>query len=404
VRSLSDGSEFRISFVPHVNGTSWEQNGRECAVLNVAVDGSYDQHVFLPAGAEEVEYAFVIGPLAQGPHVLEISWNREWTPSLETAPVLKEVVLEPLSDEPALRAPILYMRDDTIGRFSDVPLLVYWETEEASAGPRLVYTVIFSNEDGGTNTERLMARWGRTSDIEWCYAFAQPGGSGGETFQAKDHKTLPFRGSYVGRHPRLHVATQNNNFSDDIPAGATVRVRPWPVPGELKGGSREIVMDRFPWTYGITAREMIREGKIEDPGDPRSARVSDLRNYAYVEVCAAQRGTVLRFELQLLGSDRWYSSDHLDPRARIEREGCFRSTIELPPGTRADQLRTLRVQCLPAPVPEGERPPARPASTVERISRLFLLDSNYRPGPSMLESRIRKELRPGRSLTLKIGH
>jgi hypothetical protein len=162
-------------------------------------------------------------------------------------------------------------------------------------------------------------------------------------------------------------------------------------------------MDRLAWTYSVTAREMMREDKIEDPGDPRTPQVSDLRNYAYLEACAGQRGTVLRFELQLVGSRRWYSSDHLDPRARIEREGCFRSTIELPPGTRADQLRALRLQCLPAPVPEGERPVARPAATVDRVSKLFLLDPNHRPGPSLLNSAIRRELRPGRSLTLPIA-
>ena len=29
--------------------------------------------------------------------------------------------------------------------------------------------MIWSNEDGGTNTPALMARWGRTTDIEWIY-------------------------------------------------------------------------------------------------------------------------------------------------------------------------------------------------------------------------------------------
>ena len=33
----------------------------------------------------------------------------------------------------------------------------------------LQYTVIFTNEDGGTPTDRLMATWGRTTDIEFIY-------------------------------------------------------------------------------------------------------------------------------------------------------------------------------------------------------------------------------------------
>jgi hypothetical protein len=33
----------------------------------------------------------------------------------------------------------------------------------------LQYSIIWSNEDGGTNTPQLMARWGRSTDIEWIY-------------------------------------------------------------------------------------------------------------------------------------------------------------------------------------------------------------------------------------------
>ena len=75
-----------------------------------------------------------------------------------------------LTQEAILRAPIIHLRKDTIGRFSDVPLLMYWEAEQRPQGRQVTYTVILSNEDGGTYTERLMARWGRTADIEWCYA------------------------------------------------------------------------------------------------------------------------------------------------------------------------------------------------------------------------------------------
>ena len=38
-----------------------------------------------------------------------------------------------------------------------------------AARPPYRYSVIFSNEDGGTQTDRLMATWGRTTDIEFVY-------------------------------------------------------------------------------------------------------------------------------------------------------------------------------------------------------------------------------------------
>ena len=37
-------------------------------------------------------------------------------------------------------------------------------------GERLRYSVVFSNEDGGTPSDRLMATWGRLTDIEYVYA------------------------------------------------------------------------------------------------------------------------------------------------------------------------------------------------------------------------------------------
>jgi hypothetical protein len=340
---------------------------------------------------------------------LRIEHNRAWTPELQHRPEILDYRAVALNrsdalQEPAWRAPILHLREETARRLSDVPLLMYWEREQRSTGQLLVYTVIFSNEDGGTNTERLMARWGRTADIEWCYAVESRRGRTSETYQAKDHKVLAFRGRYEGSHPLLYDATQNNNFSDMVPERSAVRVRPYPVPGDLNGGSREVVMDRYPWTYAVTALEMKREGKLEEPGDPASVEVSDVRNYAVLELCAQQRGTELRFELRIAGSDRWFSSDHLDPKARIERDGCFRSTVELPPGTRPEQLRLLRIQSLPAPVPEGQRPPSQPRAVLQRINRLFLLDDRFRPGRTLLDTAIGKSLKPGASLTLEIPH
>ena len=73
-------------------------------------------------------------------------------------------------------APIVYGRDlpEVPGPYennhTDVPLLTYHEQRADAAGNTVLeYTVIWSNEDGGTNTPALMARWGRTTDIEWVY-------------------------------------------------------------------------------------------------------------------------------------------------------------------------------------------------------------------------------------------
>ena len=55
---------------------------------------------------------------------------------------------------------------------TDSPLVAWHEdTPATTPGHRhLRYSIVWSNEDGGTSTPALMARWGRTTDIEWVYA------------------------------------------------------------------------------------------------------------------------------------------------------------------------------------------------------------------------------------------
>lgn len=403
----NDGEEFRVSAKARAPGTSWEIEGHECSMLRVILDGGYDQHVFLFQGASEAEYEFLLGPLGKGNHSIRLQWDRSWTPDHQEKPQVEITGIQPVdssdpAQEPVLRAPILHLRKDTVGRFSDVPLLLYWEADPMAHGNQATYTFILSNEDGGTNTERLMARWGRTADIEWCYSYLPVPGGIEETYQARDHKTLPFRGKHEGLHPILFDTTENNNFADALADPAPVRVRMLPVEMILTGRSREAAMDRFPWTYAIMAGEMEREGKLEWPADAGTAKLSDQRNYAYLEACAQQKGTELHFDLQLGTNARWFSSDHSDPRSRIERSGCFRTTIELPAGSRAEDLRRIRVHCSPALVAEGEMPVKSPGAAFEAVNRLFLLQPDYRPGLNLLAMQVRRNLRPGQSLTMEL--
>ena len=59
-------------------------------------------------------------------------------------------------------APALWLRSDTIGTATDLPLAMYAEDMRVDGTGVLRYTIIFSNEDGGTATPALLARWGRT--------------------------------------------------------------------------------------------------------------------------------------------------------------------------------------------------------------------------------------------------
>src|SRR5205085_10356645 len=171
--------------------------------------------------------------------------------------------------------PTVGLRADTIGTASDLPLIAYVEDLRTTGSGWVRYSMIFSNEDGGTSTPALLARWGRTTDIEFLYEVEwRDGRVVQERIQAPDHKVLAFNGPREGHHPYLLVATLNNMVMD---RGLSVAaVRPMPLVVDLTSATRESVMDREPWSYRVMARELAAEGRI-------AADVRDPREYLFVE-------------------------------------------------------------------------------------------------------------------------
>ena len=102
-----------------------------------------------------------------------------------------------------VNAPALFIRKNTIGLFSDVPLLLYGEKLNEGGRGVLQYTVVFSNEDGGTSTRALMARWGRATDIEYIYRVYLDSAGGFERlrFRAPDTKNCR---TTAGARARTH--------------------------------------------------------------------------------------------------------------------------------------------------------------------------------------------------------
>src|SRR5437667_100367 len=233
-------------------------------------------------------------------------------------------------------APILHARPNTIGRFSDVPLLMWYETATAR-GRQHRYSVIFSNEDGGTATDRLMATWGRTTDIEFVYGVEidANGRTLAEEFQGPDHVVTPFRGAHNARHPLEFVVTDNNMVSD---AGtAAVRYAPAPELFDLTNRSREVVMEAHAWSYRVTGRDLLREGKVAGDAQAGSGKIPDPRRFVFVEACSDLENAALSFGVRSRGkrlrpdraedteipgevsASRWYDSDRGREQFRIVR-------------------------------------------------------------------------------------
>ncbi len=380
------------------SGCDWGRAGREAAVLRLEVDGAYSQHLFLTRGATPADYKVLLGPLAKGTHSLKISLDRRASAKKIANAEVSNVAFtaltasDPEHDAVAL-APVLYARPNTVGRFTDVPLLMWYEKETTQRGFRFRYSVVFSNEDGGTPADRLLATWGRLTDLEYVYGieFDRNGKVIEETFQGKDHEIVPFRGRREGRHPLLYVITDNNMVKDEGLTHQRYTLAPLAI--DLSGASRELVMDQHPWTYAVTALEARREGRVRNSPKPGSKRIFDPRRYAVLEACAAPEDSAFAtftFALGVAdgrGGTRFFDSTGRVPEFRISRSpdnfpnGCFRGAVALPEGALAKDVTQIQIRAHSRPPKKGEavaKGPRGPAR-LRRITRLFLMNAQDQP-------------------------
>lgn len=367
----------------------WGIGGREAVALKLSIDGTYSQHVLLTRGEAPVEYRVMLGPVTAGAHKLAL--DRDETKSATGAGTVTVKAIDVRivqAKDPGFdwlsRAPFLYARPGTIEHFSDVPLVMYVEPPpNESNGYR--YTVIFTNEDGGTPTDRLMATWGRTTDIEYVYGISRDAPYR-EEYQGKDHELMAFNGRRLGAHPLLWVSTDNNMVSDTGPPDFA-RFAPAPQLVTLADVSREVVMDRNPWMYAVMAAELRREGRIDYSAAAGSGKIPDPRRFAFLEGCGEVKEATLAFDIGVRGPDgamAWHATDRGDARFRIARSGCFRAAVPLPPGASPARLAGVRARAYTRPPRKGEAalPAGTGRATLQRINVLFMLTPTYTPSPS----------------------
>lgn len=418
--TLTQESEVTLEIAARARGASWGRRNREAAALTVTVDGAYHSDILLWAGDEKFTYKVHLGRIAPGKHIAAVRFNPQRSATeikradeveietLRALPVPSPLTLR--TDDAAkihhialAHSPVLYARANSIDRFTDVPLLMYYEaTRDDAAGLRLRYTAIFSHEDGGTPTPALMARWGRASDIEWVYELLlRDGVIAGERFQGVEHETKIFTGERInGAHPLLAIASDNNNFSDL--ACSAMRFALVPVRADFSNASREQLMDENAWTYRVMAEELLREGRITGSAATNSTAypIAHPREYLYVEAYAEQQGTSLSIEARLAGDARAYSSDLGDARLRVDRSGYFRIATRLPPtaaASNANPLEILTIRCHSTDKPVAQRFAGR-----IKLNKVFMLDANYLPREVAFVEKSPSNLRPGEAATFQI--
>lgn len=372
----------------------WGTSGQEAVLARVSVDGTYSQHLLISRGAAPVPYRILLGPLKAGEHRLVI--ERDAARSAKHAGAMTIQRVEVRTHAPGTpghewlaQAPFVHARPGTVERFSDLPIHA-WAERAPTPAVGFRYSIIFSHEDGGTPTDRLMATWGRTTDVEFVYGTERtPDGVLHQEIQARNHDILPFAGRRLGSHPLLWVSTDNNMVSDTGPEDA-VRFGLAPELVSLEHFAREVVMDRSPWTYALMAAELRREGRIDPAGKPGSAKIPDPRHFAYLEACGELVNATLAFDVGVAGpggDTEWFATDREEYRFRIARSGCFRAAVPLAEGVTAGQITAVRMRAYTRPRRDIE--PILPAGTgrvkLQRFNGVFMLDQDYRPGPNRLQ-------------------
>lgn len=364
-------------------------------MLTVSLDGKYSQHLPL-SRTGEADYQVLVGTVQAGTHRVALAVDssksaRDLRGANQATFSVARVEAIGAGDPrfaALAHAPFTFERANTAGRFSDVPVFGWYEREPTARGVRYRYSVIFSNEDGGTPADRLMATWGRTTDVEYIYS-AEVDASGkvlADDYQGPEHEVLAFKGRTDASHPLLWVTTDNNMVTDT--GATTVRFAPLPVEFNLANVSREVVMDDHPWLYALTAKELSREGKIEADAPAGTGRIPDSRRYVHFEGCGVVGDVALTFGVRT-GPSTWTWGDR-DRGYGITRDGCFRGAVPLPGVTPAWDIRAVGVRA----IPRGDRTGPAPAR-ITRINKVFLLDDRYAPSSSIAQWEGAVELRPG---------
>lgn len=375
-------------------GVDWSRPGAQSAVVGVLVDGRPASDLVIPS-ATPTARKLALGRMGAGSHRLTFTFAADRSPAGAHIAVLRDLHLELVTPGDAAytamrHAPVVYGRTLAAlgGQFqnavTDTPLLA-WHEQQAASTPGhqiLEYSVVWSNEDGGTDTPALMARWGRSTDIEWIYRVevdaqgnAVPGTA---VYQAADHQTLAFAGAYEADHPLLETCTANNNMCDQVDGPmrfflAADQTRP-------TDRAREQLMDANPWTYPVMAKELLREGKIESPSSPATPAVGDQRTYLYIEVdkdTADPRQMGLTVGVRLRGDPTLYRSDHGEPSWSVERDVPAATTVELPAGTVPADIAEILAIRQPMSTPDTGA-----SETVTAVNRAFFLDQDYLPQAS----------------------
>lgn len=376
-------------------GTDWGKKDAESAVLSVYVDGKYQQDVVLFGGDKTTPYALSLGNLPAGDHTITLRYAREKSSEgakgIAIASGSAEAVTYASKEEEwaAKYAPILIGRGSLDNNHTDTPLGMYHEVKKNEDGTTtLSYSYAYSNEDRGTaaNPALEAARWGRLTDLQHVMTVTVDanGNRISETIEGNGHKIRDFAGEHDGTHPVIKTSSGNNNVSDEGDGSLRFRMTTDnPLSPDMP---TEDLMRTHPEWFEIMGKELLREGKVDPSGvgdKPNESalgkakiflaqhglgdipQMADPRNYLYVQFKASgaeEHPVSVRVRLK---NGQVRTSDMGVDAAKIARDGWAQTTVQLPPGTRPEDVAGIEY------VSDGAK--------IEEVGHTYMLDQEYAP-------------------------
>ncbi len=120
-------------------GCAWETAGREAVMLRVTLDGRYVQHLPLSAAGPCNISRLARRRVPPGTHVVRAEIDRELTArgcarrgAASSRSRFEQIHQSRAEYRPLSLAPFVYARPDTVGRFNDVPLFMWYESRARS--------------------------------------------------------------------------------------------------------------------------------------------------------------------------------------------------------------------------------------------------------------------------------
>jgi hypothetical protein len=260
---------------------------------------------------------------------------------------------------------------------SDLPTVTYVRAVPGAGKTTYRYTMIWSNEDGGTGgfPEALISQWGRYTDIEtYVEVDVLDGGAIDQVRYRPDESgsLSVFAGEFFdGTHPIVRTFTANGLVTDDGDSTLLFALAPF----EFDDGAapREQGMDLDPFCHRISALEGLREGKLEPYPNVATRKPGDLRTFLFLDydIDVDVSGYVLTGFAVVAGTT--YRSDHFVPSGgaigNLFPDGRGRTGIELPEGTTIADIESYGLMGIGAMT-----------GTLQSL-RGFMLDADYFPDP-----------------------